>query len=266
MRRVADATPETDGLRIQGDVIGALILRELHTRFGRENIGYLWLFAEPLLLAVAVGALHAQQELPLGGNIRPIPFAYAGYALFIMFRSMVSRAETLLEANRPLLNHRRVTLFDMAAARALLEIASTVMVMSLLTFAAWIMDLADLPADPLLVAGSIFLMGWFSFGLAMVVTVLSHESPVAGRLIHPLLYLSMPLSGAFFAMQWLPNGVREAAAWVPTVPIFEMLRLGLFEGYPDEYAGAAYPIAWCAALTVLGIAGLRAIRPRVHIA
>lgn len=251
---------------IQSDVIGALILRELHTRFGRENIGYLWLFAEPMLLAVAVGALHSQQHLPLAGGVRSIPFAFAGYALFIMFRSMVSRAETLLEANRPLLNHRRVTLFDMLAARAVLEVCSTALVLTLLLLAAWIGGFADAPQDPLLIVLAVSMMGWFSFACSMIVTALAHESPVSGRLVHPLLYLSMPLSGAFFAMTWLPQQFRDALQWVPTVPIFELLRTGLFAGYDDRWAGMAYPVAMCGFLTLVGLAGLRMLRPRVELA
>ena len=253
-------------LAIQGDVIGALVLRELHTRFGRENIGYLWIFAEPLLLAVAVGVMHSQQHVPLAGHIRSVPFAFAGYTLFIMFRSMVSRAETLLEANRPLLNHRRVTIFDMLAARAILEVASTTLVLALLVFGAWITGFADAPADVLAVAAAIGLVGWFSFACSMLVTVLSHDYPMVGRLIHPLLYLSMPLSGAFFAMVWLPPSLRDVAAWVPTVPMFELLRVGLFERYPETWAGLAYPVASCALLTVIGLAGLRMLRPKVQIA
>ena len=35
-------------LATQFRVIGALILRELHTRYGRENIGYLWMIGEPM--------------------------------------------------------------------------------------------------------------------------------------------------------------------------------------------------------------------------
>jgi capsular polysaccharide transport system permease protein len=31
-------------LDVQRRVIGALIMRELHTRFGRDNIGYAWIF------------------------------------------------------------------------------------------------------------------------------------------------------------------------------------------------------------------------------
>lgn len=256
----------TAASRIQADVIGALILRELHTRFGRQNIGYLWIFAEPLLLAFAVGLLHSQSHLPVAGGVLSIPFAIAGYTLFIMFRSMVSRAETMLEANRPLLNHRQVTILDMALARALLEIASTVAVLFLLLAGAWMLGFANLPDDVVLVLAAIALLGWFSFALSMIVIALGHESPIAGRLVHPLLYLSMPLSGAFFAMPWLPAGLRDMAAWIPTVPIFELMRLGLFEGYPDADAGLAYPVATCAALTLIGLAGLRVLRPKVQIA
>ncbi|MES2491943.1 MAG: ABC transporter permease [Pseudomonadota bacterium] len=258
--------PQLNALRIQGNVIGALVMRELHTRFGRENIGYLWIFAEPMLLAVAVGALHSRQHVPIAGGVRSIPFAIAGYTLFIMFRSMVSRAETLLEANRPLLNHRRVTIFDMLLARALLEAASTALVLTLLLGGAWVLDLFDAPPDLLLMAGAVGLLAWFSFALSMIVTTLAHESPMAGRLIHPVLYLSMPLSGAFFTMLWMPEGLRDVLAWVPTVPMFEMIRQGMFAGYPDDYAGALYPVACCAVLTLLGLAGLRILRPRVQLA
>ena len=260
------AKQDMDSLRIQADVIGALVLRELHTRFGRENIGYLWIFGEPLLLAIAVAALHSNQHVPLAGNVRSIPFAFSGYTLFIMFRSMVSRAETLLEANRPLLNHRRVTLLDMLIARASLEICSTIAVLGVLLAAANYLGFADWPADFLLVGAAVALLAGFSFGLSMVVTFLSHESPVASRLVHPLLYLSLPVSGAFFSMEWFNPQLQSLLAWVPTVPIFELMRVGLFEGYSTDHAGIAYPMAWCASLILVGLASLRFLRPRIHIA
>lgn len=255
----------TSPIRTQANVIGALIMRELHTRFGRENIGYLWIFAEPMLLAAAVALLHSGQHLPLSGDIRPVPFAISGYALFILFRSTVSRAETLLEANRPLLYHRQVTLFDMLAARAALEIASIATVLVVLLGASWLLGFADLPADYVLVLAALLLVGWFSFGLSMLVCALGHESPLIGRLVHPLLYLMMPLSGAFFAMIWLPTEWRELAQWIPLVPMFELLKVGMFDGYPDQYVDVGYAVAWCVALTVGGLVAIRLIRSRVQV-
>jgi capsular polysaccharide transport system permease protein len=108
-------------LNTQADVIGALLMRELHTRYGRENVGYLWMFLEPMMLAIAVTLLHAGQPSHYGSDIRTVPFAILGYTIFIMFRGIFTRAEGALEANMPLLYHRSVTIFDILASRALLE-------------------------------------------------------------------------------------------------------------------------------------------------
>ncbi len=254
-----------DALRAQGSVISALILRELHTRFGRENIGYLWLFAEPMLLAVAVAILHANRQLPIAGGIRPIPFAIAGYGLFIMFRSVVSRAETVLEANRPLLHHRPVTIADMLIARTVLEAVSTVVVLVVLLGGAWALGYADPPARIEAMMVAVALMCWFSFGLAMLVTTLSHQAPIVGRLVHPLLYLTMPLSGAFFALSWFPEGIRRFLEWIPLVHIFELLKEGQFAAFESPDIDLGYVIGWCGMLTLLGLFGLSQLRARVEL-
>ena len=43
-----------ESLLIQKRVIGALLMREIITRYGRNNIGFLWLFVEPLLLTLVM--------------------------------------------------------------------------------------------------------------------------------------------------------------------------------------------------------------------
>src|SRR3546814_5552704 len=37
------------GFKIQRNVVAALFMREVLTRFGRHNIGFLWMFVEPML-------------------------------------------------------------------------------------------------------------------------------------------------------------------------------------------------------------------------
>lgn len=254
-----------DRLDTRRRVIGALVIRELHTRFGRENLGFLWIFLEPVLLAVAVAALHGNYKLPISGNVLPVPFALGGYVLFIMFRSVLSRAETLLEANRPLLYHRPVTLFDMLLARSLLEMVSTGAVLFFLLLAASYLGFADPIYDPLLVILALLLMSWFCFGLAMLVMAVSHESSFVGRLIHPLLYLSLPISGAFYLLAWLPENIREAASWVPTVHIFELLREGQFRDFHSVGLDIVYPIVCSALLMLVGYAAIRFVRPRIEL-
>jgi len=259
------STSLSRGAAIQANVIGALILRELHTRFGRDNIGYLWVIAEPMLLATAVALLHSGEHIRYLGGLRPIPFALVGYGLFITFRSILSRAESLLEANRPLLYHRQVTLFDMLAARALLEGASTIVALTLLLGAATAFGYSDLPARPLALLAALVLMVWLSFALSMLVAAASQRSHAFARLLHPALYLSMPLSGAFYVLAWLPGGFRDLLAPVPLVQIFELARAGMFAAYDDRYVDLPWIIAWCLALTLAGMLALKAVRHRIEL-
>jgi capsular polysaccharide transport system permease protein len=253
------------GLAVQANVIGALILRELHTRFGRDNIGYLWVIAEPMLLATAVALLHSGEHLRYLGGLRPIPFALTGYCLFIVFRAVVSRSETTLEANRPLLFHRQVTLFDMLVARALLEGASTTLAFTLLLGFAYGLGFADPPARPLALLAAMAFMLWFAFGLSMLVAAASQRSHAFTRLLHPALYLSMPLSGAFFVLAWLPPELRDVLRWVPLVQIFELARRGMFEAYATPYVDLVYLTAWCLGLTLVGMLALKAIRRDIQL-
>ena len=55
--------------RLQLTVIWALILRELHTRYGRENIGFLWVVGEPILFCGGVAI--AWDRRPPGARARP---------------------------------------------------------------------------------------------------------------------------------------------------------------------------------------------------
>ena len=249
----------------QVSVIAALILRELHTRFGRDNIGYLWVFAEPMILASAVALIHAKSGGRYGGDMPPVPFTLVGYTVFILFRSVVLRAEGVVESNRPLLYHRMVTLSDMLIARALLEGASTVMALVLLMSGAIALGLASPPARPLALVGALALMLWFSFGLSALVCAGTYLSRAAGRILHPMIYLALPLSGAFYMLKWIPQPYRTMLAWSPLSQLFELVRYGQFNAADLRYVNFPYLVGWCLALTFLGLISIRTIRSRIHL-
>ncbi len=250
---------------LQGDVVGALVLRELHTRFGRENIGYLWLFGEPLMLASAVGLMHAHAKLGFAGGLETMPFVIGGYCYFMAFRSIVSRAESVIEANRPLLNFRQVTLFDMLLARALLEAVSTIVVMSVLLYGAYVLGIGVPLGRPLIMFVSLVVLIWFSFALSMVVAALAAKSHLFARILHPILYLFLPLSGAFYVFGWLPPGVREFLLYLPLAHIFEISRVGLFADFTSPYINYPYLMFWCLGLSFIGLVLLRRTRRSIHV-
>jgi ABC-2 type transport system permease protein/capsular polysaccharide transport system permease protein len=63
---------------IQRRVIYALLMREVLTRFGRHNIGFLWMFIEPMLFTLGVTALWTIAGLGHGSSLPIVAFALTG--------------------------------------------------------------------------------------------------------------------------------------------------------------------------------------------
>lgn len=265
--RLSGARRLADAMDSQRHVIGALILRELQTRYGRDNIGYLWMMAEPLTLATAVSAIHLGNGggATHGGDIKVIPFTLAGYCTFMIFRSIVTRSEAMLESNKQLLYHRMVTILDMLIARAVLEMLATTGALAFLMGLAVLAGVADAPARPLRLLAGIALLSWFSFTLSMGIATGVYFSKAFSKLVHPLTYIAMPISGAFFILPWVPQPYRTWLSWSPLNQIFEMIHSGIFESYDSLYFDPIYIIGWCMALTAAGLLLLRVLRRHVHL-
>ena len=251
-------------LGIQGKVIGALLMRELHTRYGRENIGYLWVIGEPLTLAGMIALIHAGQPTHYSGDMNPVPFSVMGYCVFIMFRGMFNRAEGALEANSPLLYHKMVTVFDIMFSRGLLEFAGTTMSLVVLTTLLVSIGMADPPARPLWLILGVFYMFSLSFSLSLIVVSITHDNRLLGRMVHPFSYIMMPLSGAFYRVEWVPASYRVYLEWFPLPQIFEMCRYGYFRSADDKYFSVSYLTGCCLVLLYVGLVAIKLVRGRIH--
>src|SRR5574343_654182 len=97
-----------EGWAIQVRVIHALMIRELITRFGRENIGFLWIMAEPLLFGGLVAAMWRLVHGPSEHGMGIVAFAITGYIPVTLFRHGVSRSISIFTVNSSLLYHRQV--------------------------------------------------------------------------------------------------------------------------------------------------------------
>jgi capsular polysaccharide transport system permease protein len=255
------------GLGVQSRVIGAMILRELHTRYGRENVGYLWMILEPMLLATVVGLFHlAAGHTAYGPDIKPMPFAVLGYTTFIVFRGVVSRAEGGVEANAPLLYHRMVTVIDITLARALLEAAGVAVTFVVLMTLLNMLGVAQPPARPLSLIIAWLYMFWFCLGQALIIVSITYENRTVGRLVHPYAYFMTFLSGAFYRVVWLPHWVQDLAAWLPTTSIFELARYGWFQSCDDQFVYYGYLTETCLILTWIGLVSARRLRQKIHLA
>ena len=250
-----------DCARQQIRVIGALIIREMHTRFGRRRFGYLWLFFEPLLLGAMIAVIHGNAAG--GDKIRStFEFFSIGYIMFFAFRGMVNRASTTIGSNRSLLYHRQVTQPDLFVARHIIEGVACTGVMVIFTVAGVALG-GDVPDAPMKMLCALGLMVLMAQGIAMVVGAVTSEWEAADRLVHAMSYLMLPFSGLFFMVEWLPEWMQQAVLWVPTVHIFELLREGQFGDRVRAIYDLSYVAGWILIPHLLGLSGLRLARQRV---
>ena len=98
----------------------------------------------------------------------------------------------------------------------------------------------------------------------MMITGLAEFSPLVERIVHPITYLMIPLSGMFFILDELPPKVANAMKWVVFPQITDLSRMGLRAEFDSHYVNIPYIIAVCMVTTLLGILLLRLARRRMH--
>ncbi len=246
-------------LHVQKRVIAALFMREVLTRYGRHNIGFLWLFVEPMLFTLGVAALWTLAGAAHGSSLPIVAFAITGYSTVLLWRNMPSRCIGAVGPNLALMYHRNVKVMDIYAARLALEAGGATIsfiVLSLVfAFIGWIQP----PEDLALVLLGWFMTAWFGVALAVLMGAWSEQSETVEKLWHPASYLLFPLSGAAFMVDALPHAAQPLVLLLPMVHGVEVLREGFFGSHFHAHYNLAYMATVCAALSLLGLAKVRQV-------
>jgi ABC-type polysaccharide/polyol phosphate export permease len=229
------------------------MMREVITRFGRENLGVLWLIGEPMIFTIGVATLWTMSGLHPGSPIPIVAFAVTGYSSVLMWRNCAGRCSSALLQNKALLFHRNVRPLDVFLTRIILEIVgatcSFVILSTLFVFIGWMPP----PRDLLEVLVGWLMLAWFGASLALTIGAGTAFSEVVERLWHPAAYLIFPLSGAAFMVEWMPSSLQKYVLLIPMVHGTETLREGWFGNVIQTHHDLSY-MASCS--IVLSLAGL----------
>lgn len=249
---------------IQRRVIGALLMREILTRYGRHNIGFLWLFVEPMLFTLGVTTLWSLSNAHHISSIPIVAFAITGYSSVLLWRSMPSRCISAIEPNLALLHHRNVRLIDVFLSRILLEMVGTSISFFALVLFFWGIEWLHPPEDVIKVLAAWLMLAWFGASLGIFLGALSGSSELVEKFWHPAAYILFPLSGAAFLVDSLPTSAQAWALILPMVHGVEYLREGYFGSVINAHYNIAYMACWNAALTLAGLLRLSVISHRVR--
>ena len=238
-------------------------MREILTRYGRNNIGFMWLFVEPMMFTSGVLVLRTaidfhEVAVPIVG------FVLSGYASILMWRNTINRCGNALTPNRALMHHRNVRVFDLFAARIILESAGATMSFMILATLLTLVGLMQAPDDILKMLVGWLLLTWFSLDMALIIGSFAVLSESVERVWHVLGSLFLPLSGAFFMVEWLPTYAQHIVVWFPTVTCTELMREGLFGPVVRTYYNVPYVIILNTALMLPALLANRYVAWRVE--
>ena len=245
-------------LKIQCRVIGALLLREVITRYGRHGLGLLWLILEPMLFTLAITALWYFSRANTVSNIPIVAFAITGYSSILLWRNMANRSSKAMESNLPLMYHRNVKVIDIFLSRAILEWVGATTALALLSIFFIGINMMSPPYDIIFVIEGWLLLSWFAIALGLIVGSISSRSETFERVWPIISFLMFPISGAFFMIHWLPETAKHFILWIPMVHGVEMVRCGFFGNLTPTYGDPAYLSLVNLLMMFIGLALVRA--------
>jgi capsular polysaccharide transport system permease protein len=240
-------------------------MREMTTRFGREGLGFVWVFGEPLLFCLGVLLMWTLIKPAYEHGIKLGPLVMTGYMCLLVYRHMISFSMGAVAGNIGLLHHRQISILHIFIARNLMEFAGSTAAFVIVYVVLIAMGQVSLPHDWLLLYAGWLLTGWVGFGLALSFAGLSIRFEIMERLVPVLTYAMIPLSGAFFMVAWIPAQYREAFLLVPMPHGIEMVRAGVFGEFVPTYYHPAYALAVGTVFVIFGMLLLADVKNRIVI-
>lgn len=252
-----------NALTVRFNVISALILRDMRTRFGRSYLGYLiavgWPFSH---LVVLVGAMaYVRRLAPMGGD--PAIWAITGVLPYILCLYPARIMGYAIEHNRALFFFPVVKASDVIISRAIVEFMTATIVVVLAFVVAAIIGIDVIPIDSFVLASGVLMTIYLSLSIGILNNIMASIFRM-WHLVFILCIIVMYLSsGTIIAVDTLSAELRDAIWYNPLFHCVEWIRSSYYEGYGDGVVSKHY-VFWVATANLLiSLSGERFLRGKI---
>lgn len=252
-------------MRIRVRNFHALMIRDMMLRYGRDNIGFVWIILEPMILTAGVMTIWSLTMGSTKGGIKMVEFVMTGYMPLTLWRHLTNTSLMLFRRSASLLYHRNVSLFDIVGSKICVEFIGASAALLVVWGSLNVMGLVQGIAEPSMFLLGWMMMAWMGAACAMILAAVTERSDTAERFVQPIQYLMIPVSGAFALTDWLPAWAQKALLLNPMVHCYEVFRGGYFGPEVTVHYNLIYFSAWTFVLTFIGVKAVQRTRAHVQI-
>ncbi|MGK7869897.1 ABC transporter permease [Falsiroseomonas sp. E2-1-a20] len=252
-----------DMFELRSRMIGALLLREARTRFGRSSLGYLWAVIEPISHVAVMCFVYwtINRQSPVGPSV--LLFFVTGVLPFFLFHKVALHLGAAVRGSQKVLRMPFVSPIDMVVARAVLEALTWVVVAAILFGALLALDLAEMPVAPETSALAALVTLALGIGVGLVNAT---AMALWGSWVQIYTMATRPLyifSAIFFSIDQVPSTLQYWLSWNPVLHAVQWFRAGFRGDYATPVLDEVYLLGWVVATWFIGLCMIRVARPRL---
>nr|WP_255330237.1 ABC transporter permease [Paracoccus albicereus] len=223
-----------------GRAIGALVLREMSTSYGRVSGGYLWAIAEPVggIMILAIIFSLGFRNPPIGTNFAI--FYATGLVPFLFYSDISQKLSQAIQFSRSLLAYPAVTFMDAILGRLFTNVVTQLLV-AYIVFAGITLTM-ETRTDPQLpeIALSLAMAGVLGLGIGVLNCFLFTGFPWWQKVWMILNRPLMIASCVIFMFDTVPQPWRDWLWWNPLVHVVGQMRKAFYPSYSGDYVSPAY--------------------------
>lgn len=259
-----EAYTVVESIRKRLDIIGAIILRDMRTRFGRSHLGYILAVLWPLTHLVGITIIFTvlRRSAPIFGTDNAV-FLATGALPYILVMYPSRMTSFAIDMNKPLFIFPIVSPLDLITARVVVEFLTAFSVIIIFSAGCLMFGVNIIPRDVTIASMAIFSTVYLSvcFGLLSTILVaLTDFWKTASAIVMVFAYIS---SGIFAPMETLSPNIQAILSYNPLTHCVEWLRSAYFIGYGDSFVSRPYVFWTATVMLFLSLLGERFLRGRL---
>lgn len=241
----SNTNKQRSSLQVLQDVVFALFIRELKTRFGVYRLGLAWAFLEPMSFVLIISAIRSLTNSGslFGGETHSIPFPLflmLGYVPFQLFSKLLTQGAAAVNSNKGLFNYRQVRPIDALLARSFLETLVFISVITLFMLIFWWFGFAASINNPLQLIAVYLLLSALGSGMGMIICVAQLRFLELGKIVPLLTRPLFFISGLFFSLNDIPAQYHHYLLWNPILHAIELIRNACYPDYNSDFVSIGF--------------------------